>query len=141
MEPGLSNVFRFMPFWLHGMIFSYSTFYMNNKHTKFVFIAAITQIIDALEDMQLLITSRDAVVSHDILSDKKLAAVLKIFAIISSSNLSCEKSPSSDSMDISRDVLDVVLDALELGEASDVALNHMEQLRFLLSQPNFQVSI
>ena len=98
-------------------------------------------IIDSLEDMQLLITVQDAIVPPGLLNDSKLSAILNIFDSISSANLSCGKIPLPDAMDTCRDVLDIVLDSLENRETSDGVLTQLEQLRFLLSQPHFQVSL
>lgn len=96
-------------------------------------------IIDALEDMQLLITSKDAVLPPGILTDTKLIKMLQIFDVISSANLSCGKIPQPDIVDTCRDVLDIALDCLESRETFDSVLTQLEQLRFLLSQPHFQV--
>jgi hypothetical protein len=93
--------------------------------------------------MQLLITVQDATVPPGLLEDRKLASILNIFDLISSGNLSCGKvpTPTPDATDVCRDVLDIVLDSLESRETSDGVLTQLEQLRFLLSQPHFQVSL
>lgn len=100
---------------------------------------AVTLIIDALEDMQSLIIPRDSAIPSDVLSDSKLSKILRIFDLISTANLSCGKIPQPESIDICRDVMDIVLDALESRDTSDSVLTHLEQLRFVLSQPFFQV--
>lgn len=103
--------------------------------------AAVSLVIDALEDMQLLITPKDAKISPGVLNDTKLLKILSTCNVISSSSLSSGKIPIPDVVDTCRDVLDIVLDTLELGDTSDAVLNHLEQLRFLLSQPHFQVCL
>jgi len=102
-------------------------------------LSAVSLVIDALEDMQLLITPRDTTLPPGILGDSKLMKILQILDVISSANLSCGKIPPPDIMDTCRDVLDIVLDCLESRETSDAVLTQLEQLRFLLSQPHFQV--
>lgn len=98
-------------------------------------------ILDTLEDMQLLISPRKDHVPSGVLSDAKLSSILSIFDMISTGNMSCGKIPLPDAVDTCRDVLDIVLDSLETRETSDMALTQMEQLRFLLSQPHFQVNL
>lgn len=89
----------------------------------------------------LLISGKETIVSADLLNDRNLAAILRIFDSISSANFSSGKVPLPDAVELSRDVLDVVLDGLESPETSDEILKHLEQLRFLFSQPHFQVRI
>lgn len=96
-------------------------------------------IIDVLEDMQLLITPKDSKIPPEILLDTKLIKILQIFDVISSGNLSCGKIPMPDVVDTCRDVLDIVLDCLECRDTSDTVLTNLDKLRFLLSQPHFQV--
>ncbi|XP_021944325.1 peripheral plasma membrane protein CASK isoform X3 [Folsomia candida] len=98
---------------------------------------AVSLIIDALEDMQLLISTKDSKLTPGILLDTKLMKILQIFDVISSGNLSCGKIPLPDVVDTCRDVLDIVLDCLESRETSN-RLTQLEQLRFVLSQPHFQ---
>lgn len=88
--------------------------------------------------MQLIVTDD---IPTELLNDKKFAEILNIFDLISSKNLSCGKVPVPEGVDSCRDVLDVVLDALESSETSDNVLTQLEQLRFLLSQPHFQVCL
>ncbi|ODN03179.1 Peripheral plasma membrane protein CASK [Orchesella cincta] len=80
---------------------------------------AVTLIIDALEDMQSLIIPRDSAIPSDVLSDAKLSKILRIFDLISTANLSCGKIPQPDSVDTCRDVMDIVLDALESRDIPD----------------------
>jgi len=102
---------------------------------------AVSLILDSLEDMELLLsTGRENIVSPDLLNDRSLSAVLRIFDMISSANFSYGKVPVAEGGEVSRDVLDLVLDALESHETSDGILKHLEQLRFLISQPHFQVN-
>lgn len=89
--------------------------------------------------MQSLIIPRDSAIPSDVLSDPKLSKILRIFDLISTANLSCGKIPQPESIDTCRDVMDIVLDALEARDTSDTVLTHLEQLRFVLSQPFFQV--
>lgn len=75
---------------------------------------------------------------HVYITVSLIITVLQIFDVISSGNLSCGKIPLPDVVDTCRDVLDIVLDCLESRETSN-RLTQLEQLRFVLSQPHFQV--